>query len=151
MDEHYSRRRFVASASVVSVAALAGCGGSNTGGDGTTTTESGGGAGGQNVVAAGPNQELVFEPEEITVSTGDTVTWEFESTGHNVSAYPEMHERVSIPEGADGFGTMEAGGDPYATVPEGETFQHTFETAGEFTYVCVPHAASGMVGTVVVE
>ena len=183
MDEQYSRRRFVAGAGVVSVAALAGCGagdgggdgttpaggngGDQTtteettttteeatttteGGDGTTTTESGGG-GGQNVVAAGPNQELVFEPEEITVSTGDTVTWEFQSPNHNVSAYPDMHERISIPDGADGFGSMPADGDRFETEPEGETFEHTFETTGEFTYVCVPHAAADMVGTVVVE
>jgi plastocyanin len=175
MKESYSRRQFVAGVSVASAVALAGCGGSGGdgggetpepaaggGGDttteatteadggGETTTESGGG-GGENVVAAGPNEELVFDPESITVSTGDTVTWEFESANHNVAAYPDMHEQISIPDSAEGFGTMEEGGDKFATVPEGETFEHTFETTGEFTYVCVPHASAGMVGTVVVE
>lgn len=175
MSESYSRRRFVASTGVLGVAVLAGCaGGDGDGGaddtmepgDGgdettettetteateTTTTEDGGGGSGETVVAAGPGGELVFEPEEITVSTGDTVTWEFQSPNHNVSAYPDMHERISIPDGADGFGSMPADGDRFETEPEGETFEHTFETTGEFTYVCVPHAGSDMVGTVVVE
>jgi len=44
----------------------------------------------------------VFEPEEITISSGETVTWEFESAGHNVSAWPEMNEEIAIPEGAEG-------------------------------------------------
>ena len=155
MDEHYSRRRFLASTGVVGVEALAGCSGGG-GGDETTTepteastTAAGGGSG--NVVDVGPDGQFVFEPEEITVSVGETVTWEFASPSHNVCAYPEMHDAVSIPEGASGFGTMEQGGDAYALVSQGETYEHTFETAGEYTYVCVPHAGSDMLGTVVVE
>ncbi|MCG1004573.1 MULTISPECIES: plastocyanin/azurin family copper-binding protein [Halobacterium] len=160
MDDHYSRRRFLASTAVVGAAALAGC--SSGGGDG-----GGGGGGGEetteaqteqasddssgNVVTVGPGGQLAFEPDEITVSTGDTVTWEFASPSHNVCAYPEMNDKVSIPEGASGFGTMEQGGDAFALVSQGETFEHTFETPGEYTYVCVPHATSNMVGTVVVE
>lgn len=139
----------------MTVAALAGCsgGGSDDGGENGSDDGDGSanGGDGDNVVAAGPDGDLVFDPETITVSTGETVTWEFESPAHNVCAYPDMHDAVSIPEGASGFGTMEQGGDEFAVVSEGETFEHTFETTGEFTYVCVPHAASDMVGTVVVE
>jgi plastocyanin len=142
MSESVSRRKFLASTGVAAVAAVAGCGGGGDGGDG-------GGDG--NTVIAGPGGDLVFDPEEITVSTGETVTWEFDSPNHNVSAWPDMHDEVDIPEGADGFGSMEQGGDAFETVPEGETYSHTFETTGEFTYVCVPHAGSGMIGTVVVE
>jgi peptide/nickel transport system substrate-binding protein len=39
----------------------------------------------------------------------------------------------------------------FETLAAGETFEHTFETAGEYRYVCVPHAGVGMQGTVVVE
>jgi plastocyanin len=135
------------------VTALAGC---SSGGDGNANNgdNSGGGngnSGGGATVAAGPDGSLTFEPKEVTISTGETVTWEFESPAHNVSAWPDMHDEISIPEGASGFGTMEEGGDKFATVSEGETFEHTFDTAGEYTYVCVPHAASEMVGTVTVE
>lgn len=123
---------------------LAGCGGGDGDGDG-------GGGGDDNTIEVGPGGSLTFEPDELTVSTGTTVTWTFESASHNVSAWPDMHEKVSIPDGAEGFGTMPEDGDAFATVAEGETFQHTFETAGSYTYVCVPHASANMVGTVVVE
>lgn len=140
MSQSVSRRKFLASAGVAAVAAVAGCGGGDgdSGGDGNT-------------VVAGPGGDLVFDPEEITISTGETVTWEFDSPNHNVVAWPDMHEDVSIPDGAEGFGSVEQGGDSFETVPQGETYSHTFETTGEFTYVCVPHAGSGMIGTVVVE
>lgn len=139
--------------SLALVGTLAGCStdGGGDGGDGSDGSDGGSGGGGETTVAAGPNGDFVFEPETVTVSTGDTVTWEFKSPNHNVVAWPEMHEKVSIPDGADGFGSVEQGGDPFETVPEGETYSHTFEQTGEFTYVCVPHASAGMVGTVVVE
>jgi len=155
MPETYSRRKFVAGTGAATIAALAGCSGGGGGDGGDDGDDSGGdsdgGSGGGNVVAAGPGGDLVFDPETITISAGETVTWEFESPAHNVSAWPDMHEEISIPDGASGFGTMEQGGDEFATVDQGETFEHTFETTGEFTYVCVPHTASGMIGTVVVE
>jgi len=125
--------------------ALAGC---SSGGD---EPENGGGDDGGATVAAGPDGNLVFEPEEVTVGVGETVTWEFESAGHNVSAYPDHGDQVSLPDGADPFGSDGVADDQYATLAAGATFEHTFDTAGEYTYVCVPHVSSGMVGTVVVE
>lgn len=121
---------------------LAGC--SSDGGNGN------GNGGGGNNVAVGPGDDFRFDPEEITISTGETVTWEFESSSHNVCAWPAMFDEISIPEGADGFGTMSQSESPYQPVDSGETFEHTFETAGEYTYVCGPHV-NQMVGTVVVE
>ncbi|WP_302080760.1 plastocyanin/azurin family copper-binding protein [Salinibaculum rarum] len=138
------RRKVLAAIGTTAGVALAGC----SSGD----SENGGSDGsGDNTVSVGPNGNLVFEPRDITVSVGETVTWEFDSSSHNVSAWPEMNDQISIPSGATGFGTMEQGGNAFAVVDEGETFEHTFETAGEYTYVCVPHAASDMVGTVTVE
>jgi plastocyanin len=139
--------------SLALVGSLAGCStdGGGDGGDGGDSGDSGGDGGdGGATVVAGPNGDFVFEPESVTISTGETVTWEFASPNHNVVAWPDMHEKVSVPEGA-GFGSVEQGGDAFATVEEGETYSHTFEEAGEFTYVCVPHASADMVGTVVVE
>ena len=173
MSRGYSRRTFVelsaTAGALAATGALAGCiadpdvtetegaGETETDGEGaTTSTEDGGGTategggGGGTTVAAGPNGELVFDPEEVTIGVGETVTWEFESPGHNVSAVPEDSDEVSIPDGAEPFATYESGNE-FDTVPEGETFEHTFETAGTYTYVCVPHVSAGMIGTVVVE
>lgn len=103
-----------------------------------------------NEVLAGPNGDFVFEPETIEISTGDTITWTFESTGHNVGAKPEDSDRVELPAGAEPFASYEEN-KVYQTVETGNTYEHTFETPGEYVYVCVPHVVSGMVGTVIVS
>ena len=65
-----------------------------------------------------------FEPEEIEVSVGDTVTWEFVgATLHNVVG--------------DGFKSDNK---------KDGTFEHTFNSAGTYDYVCTLHP--GMKGTV---
>ena len=126
-----------------------GGGDSGSGGTDASGATSGGAGGGETTtVASGPDGRLVFDPEAVEVAVGDTVVWEFESAGHNVGAIPEDSEEVSIPDGAEPFASYD--GDPYAVDEEGETFEHTFETAGEYTYVCVPHVSSGMIGTVTV-
>lgn len=101
-------------------------------------------------VAAGPNGNLVFTPESVEISVGETVTWTFESTGHNVSAKPADHPKVEIPDDATPFATYE-GHKTYQLVEKGESYEHTFETPGEYTYVCYPHTNSGMIGTVTVS
>ncbi len=126
-------------ATVSTGALLAGCFGESNGTDRET-----------NEVLSGPNGDFVFEPETIEISTGDTVTWTFESTGHNVGAKPEDSDRVKLPSGADPFASY-AGNKVYQTVEKGDTYEHTFETPGEYVYVCVPHVVSGMVGTVIVS
>jgi plastocyanin len=68
-----------------------------------------------------------FEPSVIQVATGDTVTWTW--GGQN-------------PHDVDG-------GEFASEVQTSGTFSHTFETAGEYSYVCNVHA--GMDGLVVVE
>jgi len=141
-DRALDRRTLLRSTGgVLAGAALAGCGGDGGG--------NGNGGGDGNTVSA---VNYAFEPDEITIAVGETVTWEFESGGHNVCAYPEMFpDIVSIPESADPFGTMSADGSAYEPVDPGEVFEHTFETAGEYTYVCGPHVNQDMIGTVIVE
>jgi plastocyanin len=116
-----------------------------TSGNGTSGngTQAGGGDGGlpgagtTKEVAVGPNGQNVFDPETVYIQPGATVKWVWESDGHNVA--PE-----STPEGAtwDGHQPIENTGFEY---------QHTFETKGEFKYVCTPHASLGMKGSVVVN
>lgn len=143
-DSVTRRTALKATGGLLAGTALAGC--SSGGGNGN-----GNGDEGPPTVSVGPGSEYRFDPEEITVSTGETVTWEFDSPSHNVCAWPEMDAEISIPEGTDGFGTMSQGGSKFEPVDSGETFEHTFEAAGEYTYICGPHVEQNMIGTVVVE
>jgi plastocyanin len=97
------------------------------GGGGDDDAGGGGGGGGSEVSMEG----IAFEPAEVTVAVGDTVTWtNNDSVAHDVTA--------------DSFSSGEPGG-----MAGGDTFEHTFEEAGSFDYVCTVHP--GMDGTVVVE
>jgi plastocyanin len=103
-------------------------------------------------VVAGPEGDLSFEPAELTVSPGTTVTWGFGSSGHNVSCRPTHVDRATLPDGADPFASYGPGAYPArAHVPQGGTYEHVLDVPGEYVYVCVPHADRGMVGTVRVE
>lgn len=113
-------------------AIAAGCGG-----DGE---ESGGGAPAGESSGGGPGEVsmkgLAFEPADITVKVGDTITWtNDEAVGHDVTK-----------EG--GPGPEFSSGDPGA-MQEGDTFEQTFEQPGTIEYVCTVH--SNMTGTVNVE
>jgi len=85
-------------------------------------------------VNVGANDGLSFGPAAVAVSSGTTVVWEWTGQGgdHNVSA-------------TDGEFESDTAGE------EGHTFEHTFEEAGTYTYVCTPHEAVGMKGAVYVE
>ena len=103
-------------------------------------------------VIVAPDGEFIFQPDELTVPVGETVRWGFAEGGHNVSCWPEDASEVVLPDGAEPFATYGPDDDPDVTlVQRGETYEHTFEVTGEYTYVCIPHADSGMVGTIRVE
>jgi plastocyanin len=121
---------------------VAGCGDDDDddgGGGGAETTEqpagggddAGGGGGGGGGATEVSEEGIAFNPAEVTVSVGDTVTWTNNDTvEHDVTA--------------DGFSSGEPGG-----MAPGDTFDHTFQEAGTFDYVCTVHP--GMEGTVTVE
>lgn len=92
-------------------------------------------------VLVGPENQLVYEPAELTVTVGEEVTWVWESDGHNVVP-------SSQPDGANWSGTE--GGDDQL-YDEGHEYSHTFETAGTYEYYCTPHRSAGMTGTITVE
>jgi plastocyanin len=64
---------------------------------------------------------------------------------------PDHSDEVSIPPGADPFASYGVDGSSMSTDEQGSTYEYTFETPGEYTYVCVPHVGVGMIGTIVVE
>lgn len=124
--------KLVAVAIVLVAVALAGC--AEDGGNGTDD-------GGPYSVAADSNSD--FDPQSLTIQVGETVVWEnTASFAHTVTSY-------DVPDGASSFdsGNMEGG----------ETFEHTFQTAGTYKYRCTIHSSSsnggysGMIGEVVVS
>jgi plastocyanin len=140
--EPVSRRRALAALGTAAAVGIAGC--------------AGGGASAADDYDVGMTA-VAFDPTEITVSVGDTVVWaNTSSRGHTVTAYDS-----GIPEDAaffasGGYDSTEAAREAYQSelgglIESGDTWSHTFEVAGEYEYLCIPHEASGMVGTVVVE
>ena len=160
MRQDISRRRFVRGLGAGGVAlTLAGCsssGASSSESPTDTPTESGGdsssGETWEQTSTVDMNDELAFAPKRIEVEAGTTVTWKnVGSIGHSVTAY-----EGEIPDGATyfasgGFESEQAANDGYpdeGNVTEGGTYEHTFETKGEYKYYCIPHEMNGMVGYV---
>ena len=78
---------------------------------------------------------LVFEPCELTISVGDTVTFvNNELPPHNVMFTD--HEELSHSDLA---------------FTSGESFDVTFEKAGDYNFQCDPHAGAGMKGVIHVQ
>jgi plastocyanin len=130
-------RRIPAIAAVVALLVLGACNSDDDGGaidtsdtSETTTSTADTGAG----KATGGGQVEVkgfaFSPPQLSVRVGDKVTWRFaDSATHTVTADD---------------GSFDSGGHS-----SGETFDHTFETAGTFSYHCTIHGS--MKGTVAVS
>ena len=88
---------------------------------------------------------LIFEPATITVSQGDTVTWENNKMApHNV-----VFDAKSIPGGKS---TADKLTNSKLTFSPGESYSSTFDVEpGEYTYYCAPHRGAGMVGKIIVQ
>ena len=81
-----------------------------------------------------------FNPADITIDQGDTVTWRWvgPDVNHDVVSYPSQAE---VYDSHPGIVAVEP--------PPGGTFQHTFVNVGTFNYFCSNH--SFMQGTVTVH
>ena len=75
-----------------------------------------------------------FDPESVTITAGDTVTWDVAGTNpHTITADDGSFDQ---------------------SVSTGDTFEQTFDTPGTYAYYCRIHGAAGgvgMSGTIVVE
>ena len=86
-------------------------------------------------IQMGSGGMLVFEPCELTISVGDTVTFvNNELPPHNVMFTD--HEELSHSDLA---------------FTSGESFDVTFEKAGDYNFQCDPHAGAGMKGVIHVQ
>lgn len=78
-----------------------------------------------------------FDPKELTIQVGDTVTWTNIGGNHNVNG-----TQSTFPDNLVSFGNE---------VDSDWTFSFVFNTAGTYDYQCDPHAGFGMVGKVIVQ
>ena len=86
-------------------------------------------------IQMGSNGNLVFNPSELTVAAGDTVTFvNGDLPPHNIVFLD--HEELSHPDLA---------------FVSGEEISVTFTEAGEYEFQCEPHAGAGMKGVIHVE
>ncbi|WP_276253066.1 plastocyanin/azurin family copper-binding protein [Halomontanus rarus] len=103
-------------------------------------------------VIVGADDKNVFEPAELTVQVGESVTWGFVSAGHNICCRPDDSDEVSLPATAEAFASYGSDESPEGSlVPRGEIHKHEFNVPGQYDYVCVPHESLGMRGTIYVE
>ena len=94
-----------------------------------------------------------FDPETLTVSAGDTVTFVNRSSEtHTVTAYEDK-----LPEGAAYFasGGFTSEAEAVDNLSDGlvdpdETFEVTLAEPGTYAFYCIPHAGAGMTGRIVV-
>ncbi len=94
-------------------------------------------------LAATTNINIVdfgFQPADVTIKVGDTVTWTNTGSFTHTSTSGTTTGGTRHPDGLWDSGS----------IPPGQTFSHTFTKAGTFPYYCIPHFTS-MVGTVTVQ
>jgi len=83
-------------------------------------------------ITMGSGGNLVFEPNEVTISAGDTVTFT------NGDLPPHNMQVADHPELSHGDLAFTAG----------ESFDVTFPDAGDYNIQCDPHAGAGMKGVI---
>jgi len=83
-------------------------------------------------IQMGSGGNLVFEPNEISISAGDTVTFT------NGDLPPHNMQVADHPELSHGDLAFTAG----------ESFDVTFPDAGDYNIQCDPHAGAGMKGVI---
>ena len=83
-------------------------------------------------ITMGSNGNLVFDPSELSISAGESVTITHgDLPPHNfvVADHPELSH-------------------PDLAFVGGETFDVTFTEAGDYNFQCEPHAGAGMKGVI---
>lgn len=145
MAERRSRRAALRAVGAAGVAGLAGCFGSRGSDGGPPPSDA--------TVRISPDP--AFEPARLVVRVGDTVAWTNEGTRpQSVTAYEDEVPSLRAYFASGGFGREVTARVLYplrGALRAGESYAHTFETAGEYGYFSIPTEAEGTTGTVVVE
>ncbi|WP_440007620.1 plastocyanin/azurin family copper-binding protein [Halomicrococcus sp. SG-WS-1] len=97
--------------------------------------------------------QLVFDPDSVTVQPGTTVVWEnVGSVPHSVTAYEDQIPGEAEYFASGGFDSEDAARQAYpeGSIDGGERYEYTFETEGDYEYFCIPHESAGMVASITV-
>ena len=117
---------------------LVACGGDDDdggGGGGGGSTEQSAGGGGRGAEVSMENVQ--FDPQDVTVKPGETITFT------NNESIPHDVHKTSGP--GDDFSSGGSG-----EMQQGDTFELTLDQPGTYEYVCNVHAP-GMTGTITVK
>ncbi len=84
-------------------------------------------------IQMGSDGNLVFNPSELTIASGDTVTFvNGDLPPHNM-VFVNGHDELSHPD---------------LSFIGGESFDVTFTDSGDYEFQCEPHAGAGMKGVI---
>ena len=122
------RRAVLRSVGVATAAGVAGC----MGGDGEDDAPESA----DDTVSVGPDNNTVYDREELEVDPGTTVAFVWESGGHSIDV-------VSQPDGGGWAGVD-------GLESEGHVHEYTFEEEGRYEYQCSAHHVVGMTGAIIV-
>ena len=82
----------------------------------------------------GGSGEYIYDPADLSFAVGDVITFVLESESEfHTFTVPDLDINVSVQSGMTADTTF------------------TFDTAGTYELICVPHQALGMVGTITVQ
>ncbi|MEL6382766.1 MAG: plastocyanin [Cyanobacteria bacterium J06626_18] len=90
---------------------------------------------------------LMFEPANLTVKAGDTVTW----VNNKMAPHNVIFDGNQIPGDK---GLADKISHSQLTFAPGESYSTTFSAdmpAGDYSYYCAPHRGAGMVGKITLE
>lgn len=89
---------------------------------------------------------FIFDPSQLTIEAGDTVTWRNAGGMHNVVGQEQgsNNQLFRCSQGCDGEG---GNGAPSTANWQ---FSRTFDEPGGINYYCEPHQAFGMTGTITI-
>jgi plastocyanin len=92
-------------------------------------------------------REHRFDPDHITIRSGETIIWHsLNPGGHTSTTDPEKASDPSharLPEGAEQWDS--------GVLASDNEFRLQLTVPGEYTYFCVPHQDMGMIGRITVE
>ena len=87
--------------------------------------------------------QLVFVPDEVKISAGDTVTW----IGNKGMPHNVVFDEENVPDGVDAAKISHED----MVGEEGEKVSSKLDKPGTYAYYCEPHRGAGMNGTIIVK